>query len=80
MRSKPFARTQTHLEDQSGRACGTTTEFTMSSAIVWKPFVQKRPLRCPIRDIPLAVYVPMNPTGVIPARAFVAVPRLRLSA
>ena len=32
---------------------------------------------CPIRDIPLAVHVPMNPEEMVPEGAFAAVPRLR---
>ena len=32
---------------------------------------------CPIRDIPLAVHVPMNPEEMVPEGAFAGVPRLR---
>ena len=65
---------QTYLDDPIWEVLQKNTQFT----IVLRDCLAEESFDgCPYRDFPQAIQVPMNLAGIIPAGAFVAVPRLR---
>ena len=69
---------QTYLDDPIWEALEKNTQFTIVLRDCLAVLHSKESFDgCPYRDIPQAVKVPMNLAGIIPAGAFVAVPRRR---
>ena len=69
---------QTYLEDPIWEVLQTNTQFTIVLRDCLAFLHSKESFDgCPYRDIPQAVQVPTNLAGIVPAGAFIAVPRLR---
>ena len=70
--------TQTYLEDPIWEKLHQGMEYTIvfrNCSVILPSQVELED--CPIRHIPLAVHVPMNPERSVPEGAFAGVPRLR---
>ena len=69
---------QTYLEDPIWEVLQTNTQFTIVLRDC-RAFLHSKESfdGCPYRDTPQAVQVPTNLAGIVPAGAFIAVPRLR---
>ena len=70
--------TQTYLEDHIWEALQENKHYTIVFRDCIEAFQTKDAFDgCPYRDIPKAVKVPANQSGIIPPSAFIAVPRMR---
>ena len=70
--------TQEFLEDRIWEAIQQTKHYTIVFRDCLEAFHTKETFDgCPYRDIPKAVKVPANQSGIIPSSAFIAVPKIR---
>ena len=72
------ADTQTYLDNPVWEKLQQSTEYCIVFRDCCEVLLTKERFEeCPVRDIPLAVHVPMNPEEMVPEGAFAAAPRLR---
>ena len=70
--------TQTYLDNPVWGKLQQSTEYSIAFRDCCEVLPTKESFEeCPLRDIPLAIHVPINPEEKIPEGAFAAVPRLR---
>ena len=69
---------QTYLDDPIWETLQNNMQYTIVFRDCFEALSTKEAFAgCPYRDIPKAVKVPTNQSGIIPSSAFLAVPRLR---
>ena len=69
---------QTYLDDPIWETLQNNMQYTIVFRDCFEALSTKEAFAgCPYRDIPKAVKVPTNQSGIIPSSAFLAVPRMR---